>query len=208
MRILLLLSLFLAFAGCTVQPPRPVEENPSLAWEQRQVALQAVSGWHLSGRIAVRTEEESGQGSLDWRQDASRYDIRIAGPLGSGSVRLTGDDQGAVLWLSGEEKVSAANPAQLLYEQLGWWIPVEALRYWVLGLPAPQFPADWALDDYGRLASLQQAGWRIRFLDYEQRGNLELPTRIFVSSQEADVRLVVGRWNLPEPEVTAVLQAQ
>jgi outer membrane lipoprotein LolB len=74
---------------------------------------------------------------------------------------------------------------------------VAALRYWVLGLPAPGTVASRTLDPRGRLAALEQSGWRIRFLDYGRQDGYELPGRVFAQKDGTRVRLVVGRWRLP-----------
>jgi outer membrane lipoprotein LolB len=198
MRLPLVFLAAVLGAGCATAP-KP-DMAPDSAWEVRQEALSELRQWQLGGRIAVRTEEEAAHGRLQWRQEGERFDVRISGPFGSGTVRLAGDPAGAILWLDRQEPIRSADPEILLYGQTGWWIPVGALRYWVLGMPAPQLEYDRKLDAYGRIELLRQAGWEIRFLDYEQRDGLELPGRIFVSKGSGEVKVVVQRWNMaPEP---------
>lgn len=202
MRLLPLLFVALLTAGCATAPKPTIA--PERAWSARQEALSGVEQWRLSGRIAVKTGEEAGHAHLQWRQDEDEYDIRLTAPFGSGTVRLAGDTADAALWVDQAAPVYSSNPEQLLYRQTGWWIPVGALRYWILGLPAPRLSSDWDLDPYGRLELLRQAGWEIRFLDYEQRDGLELPGRVFVSKGEAEVKVVVQRWNSRGPSSQAV----
>lgn len=193
MRAAAALALTLALLGCTTAPTRPPAADPERVWQERRAALAELDRWRLTGRIAIQTEGEGWHATLHWRQQQSRYDIRLIGPLGQGSVRLTGSPGRVVLRT--EDGVSeAADPDWLLRRNLGWRVPVAALRYWVLGLPAPGPAADRTLDPYGRLARLEQADWTIEFQEYERRNGYELPSRIAVRNHRARVRLVVGRW--------------
>lgn len=195
MRIGLALALALVVAGCTTAPTRDPAADPERAWEARRAELAALEQWRLTGRIAIRTEDEGWHATVDWRQDRRRYDIRLIGPLGQGAVRLHGLP-GQVTLQTEDGRTTAADPERLLYRNLGWRVPVEALRYWVLGLPAPGSATDRELDRYGRLARLEQAGWRIEFREYERRDGYELPSRVFVNNHRARVRLVVGKWQV------------
>lgn len=191
---MVLMAALLA-AGCATAPKPGITDAG--AWELRQEALSGVDQWRVGGRISVRTGEEAAHGRLQWQQEGDRYDVRISGPFGSGTVRLAGDPAAATLWVDRQPPIRSNDPEVLLYRQTGWWIPVGALRYWMLGLPDPQMESDRKLDGRGRLELLRQAGWEIRFLDYERRGGLELPGRIFVSKGEGEVKVAVQRWSVP-----------
>ena len=80
-------------------------------------------------------------------------------------------------------------------QELGWSLPVEGLRSWVLGLPAERSVAVPAFDTEGRLARLSEAGWRLEYLRFEpQVGGVELPTRLNLERGDLRVKLVVDRW--------------
>lgn len=184
----------LVLAGCAALP-RPADD-PGMVWSDRQARLEQLFEWSLSGRVAVRTDSDGGQARVSWQQDGPHYDIRLRGPFGSGTVRLAGGQGQARLWLEDGSVVEAADPEALLYRHTGWWIPVEALRYWVLGLPAPRLSAEYRLDDWGRLSTLRQAGWSVSFEQYGDQDGLQLPNRLTVESGNARVRLVVSSWEL------------
>lgn len=185
----------LLLAGCTTTPPRPQPQDPEQAWQVRRQILGHLQDWSLSGRLGIQTDYEGWHVSIQWRQHANNYAIHLTAPLGQGSLKLEGDEHGVLLQSSDGKTVSAEDPGELLYQQFGWRVPVAALRYWVLGLPAPG-DAQRTLDEYGRLSHLQQAGWEIAFLDYEEHDGIELPGRVFVNNHNAKVRLVVGEWQL------------
>lgn len=184
--------LVLLLAGCAAAPVAPPVADPAQAWAEHQSQLVAVADWRLGGRIAIRTEDEGWQASIDWNQQGESYAIQLVGPMGQGSVRLQGD--GRMVSLSSGDEVRVDEDAEmLLYQQLGWRVPVTALRYWALGLPAPG-AAEQELNPQGLLGRLHQAGWSIEFRDYIGRGELMLPRRLFISNHRAQIRLVVDRW--------------
>src|SRR3546814_8106960 len=48
------------------------------------------------------------------------------------------------------------------------------LRWWVLGLPAPNAPPQIELDGQGRLAALTQVGWTLQYQEYQDVGVIGL----------------------------------
>ena len=87
----------------------------------------------------------------------------------------------------------AASPELLLRRALGWSVPVQSLRHWVLGLPGRA--AAYRLDGYGRLQSLELGGWLVSYDDYvslageqgaKDAGRWRLEGRDYVM-QEGDV---------------------
>ncbi len=185
-------------AGCAGVAPRPPVGAPEQAWAVHRDRLEALDSWRLNGRLAIRSEGEAWHASLNWHQENSHYAVRITAPLGQGSLRLEGTPRFVQLQTSKGESAVSDDPERLLYQQLGWRVPVASLRYWVLGLPAPG-AAQRQLDSQGRLAQLQQNGWSIQFLDYRQEDGVDVPGRVFASRGDAEVRLVVGSWELPQP---------
>jgi outer membrane lipoprotein LolB len=203
-------SLFslLLISGCATVPSPPPVENPAAAWQARQARLRAVSAWTLQGRLAMRAAAEGWQASVHWMHDGARQQIDLTGPLGRGHLRLTQDSGGAELRDADRKTWRAENAQQLLYRATGWLVPLDGLNYWILGLPAPGPAAKLELDDQGRLKTLDQSGWDIRFLEYARQGSLDLPSRIFIKTQgganatasaqdvDVEVRLIIERWTL------------
>ena len=200
---------FLCLYGCTFLPSRPPEENVTAAWQSRQALLAPIDKWEIEGRISVSTSEEGGHASMRWVRRGERHEIDLTGPLGRGHIKLTQDEHSARLVDEKNETYEAKNAQQLLYTATGWQVPLEGLRYWILGIPVAGLPMQHRLDEAGRLKSLRQLGWDIKFLEYSQHGGYDLPRKMFlmrqlpVSSEVEngspaflEVRLVVDRWVL------------
>ncbi len=192
MKRLLPLLLALLAAACSPTPPRP-DIDPQQQWQLRQQQLGQLNRWELSGRLAVLNEDEAWHMNLMWQQRDEHYSLNIIAPLGQGSMRLHGDAVQVMLQTDEGETLNASSPEELLLQHLGWKVPVSALRYWVLGLPAPGEYVP-TLDEFGRLSKLQQAGWEIAFLDYQPRPGGELPRKVFINNHQVRVKLVIGDW--------------
>jgi len=191
-------------AGCASVPARAPLANPVAAWEARQASLARVSAWDVRGRVALRGADEGFSASLLWVRDGERHRIELTGPLGGGRVRLTQDRGVAELRDGNDQVLRDVSMQQLLWRRTGWELPLDGFNHWVLGLPAPGAHAPLDIDPWGRLATLQQAGWEIRFLEYESHGVHELPSRVFIkratdaANRTLEVRLVIEKWTLRE----------
>lgn len=192
-RILPLLAVLLLSACATVPPSAPVAESD---YDARTAELLALTAWSLSGRAAIRTAEESGTVSLDWRQLGERYRVDLRAPWGAGTVRVDGGP-GAVMLRTGDGiEDYADSPAELLAYYTGYELPLESLRYWLLGVPDPAAEATVTLHDRGLVSELRQHGWRVQYRRYGDYAGHALPSVVFLSGEGIEVRIAVQRWDL------------
>lgn len=160
-----------------VQPTMPSSEQLRL-WNQRLEKLSGITQWQLKGRMAVRTTQRSGSATVRWDRGAERDNLDIYGPFGSGHIRIKADASGASLIDASQTLSTADNIRDLLYEEAGWPVPFDALKYWIVGVPVPASKASWQLDADGRLQWLQQAGWMISYDGYQLRDGIEIPAKL------------------------------
>ena len=104
-----------------------------------------------------------------------------------------GDDTVFITDKDGETTALQDVEAELWY-RYGWTIPVESLRFWVLGIPDPRVPAETQLGDESRLLSLSQGGWDVVISGYREVGGQQMPRRMTAISAETHVRLVIDDW--------------
>jgi outer membrane lipoprotein LolB len=203
MRAFIPLLCALLCYSCAAPPARPPANQLQQLWQVHESALLPIQHWELRGRLAVRTDERGGQASLTWKRDAAQHSIRLNGPLGRGVVRVTQDETGAQLQDAEQRVFHAASAEELLYRYTGWRLPLANLNYWVRGVPVPDLPATRELDDSGRLKTLRQQGWEVRYQEYVQAGGYDLPNRFTLTyaPEQAtlempamEVRLVIDRW--------------
>ena len=178
-RWLFLAALAVVLAGCTANPGIPTD--PAQAqnqWQTRNRALHALTGFELSGRLAATGAALSGQ--LRWQQQGAGFNLRLTGPFGAGALALDGDGERIrIRQRDLTQDLPLADAHETLLRRTGWPLPVQPLRYWVLGMAAPDSDFTVQADAAGRPETLQQAGWTLRFSDYRAHVALpDLPYRI------------------------------
>ena len=194
--LLLFVTLVSLLAGCAVirQPP---ESEPGVAdaaaWQAHRETLAELETWALQGRVA--TGQLLGwTGNLNWRQNGEDFDVRLSRPMGAGGFRASGTLDRVVI-RTGDRRMVTTEPDALVERTLGWTFPLEPLRYWGRGLPAPGDYDRISVDAQGRMVALEQDGWKIAFPEYaEPDGAPALPERIVLDNGETRIRLVVDRW--------------
>jgi len=139
---------------------------------------------------------------LAWAHDGQTTRMSFRGTLGRGAWQLLADSSGARLELADGTVEYAASIAELVWNQVGWKVPVEALSWWVKGLAHPDPWQTRVLDEEGRLKSLQQFGWEVDFDKYGEPSNYWLPSKLTARRGDYRVKMAVRKWRLGE-EVTA-----
>lgn len=189
--LLLALSLLTGCASLT-QPAIEAANSEAInaAWAARQQQLSALSGFEAIGRVAVKGGGLSG--ALRWRQEGEVFHVRIAGPFGAGALSMEGTP--AQVAIKGKDIDLVTDQAeQVLAARTGWRLPLGSLRWWVLGLPAPDvaLPASVTLDDQGRALALQQNGWTLRYSAYREDSTPAMPGRIEANQGEWSATVVL-----------------
>lgn len=192
-RLAILLGVLITLVSCSSMPP--ATQPLDVSWKQRQTMLKNMQTWSLQGQMAVHTPGESGSASIDWKQSAQQYLISLMGPMGSYAIRITGKPGLVTLQNAQGLTFTASNPEQLLYNQMGWQLPVSSLVYWTRGLPVPTLPSQSQFDAHHRLTQLTQQDWQISFKQYTVFGQLELPTKIVMIHPQMNIKMVIYRWN-------------
>jgi len=177
------IGALLIATGCAIAPERVPVEDRRAAFNEHVREMRRVDEWELRGRLAVRTRKRGETISMVWRRDGRHeHYINLYGPMGAGRVILTEDRGGATLRDSEGKTYSDASPEELLYRVAGWRVPFESMQHWVLGATAPDSDYELKLDRWGRLSSLTQNGWKIRFEEYHYIDGRDMPRRLVMNA--------------------------
>ena len=152
----------------------------------------AGEAFQLSGRVSVKYGAEAASGKIAWQHDAEGDDLLFSTPLGQGVAQIVRRGGFAKLTTSDQKVYQASDVETLTGQVLGWRLPLEGLPDWVRGRAAAGTPAETQLDGSRRLAELRQSGWLVEFLDYA--GASGLPSRLRLSREEVEIRLVIDQW--------------
>lgn len=191
-----LLSLLFVLNGCSQFASKEQLSGSGKAdsWQTHKQQVAPLDAWQISGKLGIRSERESGSAFLFWLQRQDYFDIRLSGPLGQGSTRLTGRQGAVTLDIANRGTYQAQSAEDLMQQQLGWSLPVNNLLWWVRGLPSPHSKSRVQLDNNSLLAQLEQDQWQIEYLSYRTENGIQLPERIKLSGAGLNITLVVKEW--------------
>jgi outer membrane lipoprotein LolB len=192
-------ALLCLLAGCASLrgPPLPPSlPGPGTTWAERRVELQQRAGFAFQGRVGVAAGEEGFSAGLRWRQRAAHSSIELDGPLGIGGLRIESEALSLQVTTSRGERLDGALALAELERKLGFALPIPQLRFWVQGVPAPGggAPVETLAPDTGRLAALEQDGWRIEYQAYAAAGQGQLPQRLMLQRERTRIRVVISSW--------------
>jgi outer membrane lipoprotein LolB len=166
-----------------------------MPWPERRAALQADDHFSLNGRVALSVAGGGTNATLRWRQEGEVSRISLDGPLGVGGAEVEVHGGRLDLRTSRGEHLEGDAARAELERRVGFPLPLEALRYWVRGVPQPGTSAEETLDaGQQRLARLVQDGWEVDYAAWLEGDHGGLPRRLSAQRGGTRVRLVVDRW--------------
>ncbi len=185
-QLVLFLSVIFFLTACTVAPPQQEIKYSEIRNQQLYNLLQ----WHLLGRIAMTNETDSWSAKIDWLHDVDKDVLNLSGPLGQGAVRIVLHSD-SIMIDQGDGQVGVSkNVDQYIKQQLGFFVPLVALRFWVVGLNEPDKPFV-RLDD-----GFSQFSWNIKYHNYVQVGDDWMPLKISIKNNSAKLKLVIDQWTI------------
>lgn len=152
--------------------------------------MQKAVAWQLDGRAAVAVGTQGWQATLNWQQHGESSEVHLAGPFGVGALVLKRSPDG--LSLNGAPP-SDAVLAQL-QERLGFDLPLDHLRFWLLGVPDPSGAFELKRNDQDRASQLKQDAWTIDYDRYMPADGDLLPAHLVLNREGVRVRIAVDRW--------------
>jgi outer membrane lipoprotein LolB len=186
--------LVLLIAGCATPPAR----------QTTLLDAAALENWRAEGRVGVATASDGFNASVEWSQEGQDSSVRLAGPMGAGALTMKFGDRVLRVETSRGQVLEGAQAEAAMHDQLGFAPPLEALRYWLLGLKAPGADALEERGPQGQLLWLSQFGWRVDYQEFApqdrtkgiQPGMVALPKRLSATREDLRLRVVIDRWRL------------
>jgi len=176
------LSLVALLCACAIAPPVPQPAD-----------VAAIREFELTGRVAVKVETRGYSARMTWVHASHGEEVRLFSPVGTVLATIEADAGGATLATADRQTFHSHDIQRLTREVLGWDLPLEGLRHWVVARPDPAAPVDsQRRDARGRLVSLSQRGWQVAYLAYA--GDGVLPSSLTLTFGELRIRLLIDRW--------------
>ena len=194
--LLSIVILLMFLSGCTSLPKTELTENNQL---QRNQQLEAIDNWTLTGRLGIRSPNQTDSLNFSWQHATNKQLLLLYGAFGNTYAKLSQSNNQATLELSDNNVYQSDNVEELLYNVLGYPLPVEHLDFWVRGLPFPGEKSELTYDALGYLKTIIYEQWTITFKQYqhiESFDDISLPGKIKVTNGEVTLKLSLRKWNL------------
>ncbi|MEX3548401.1 MAG: lipoprotein insertase outer membrane protein LolB [Burkholderia sp.] len=151
-------------AGCATQrAPAPSADT---------ITTQTAHAY--TGRFAIRYDDRLGKpqnvyGNFAWQETGNAITLELRSPLGQTLAIVRSSPQNASLEMPGRAPRNATDVGQLMRDTLGFALPLDGLRYWLLPQPSPSTPADVVRESgtqIKQIRQIRQDGWTIDYLAY------------------------------------------
>ena len=185
-QLVLFVSAIFSLTACSVAPIQQEIKYSEIKNQHLYNLLQ----WHLLGRIAMTNEVDSWSAKIDWLHETDKDVLNLSGPLGQGAVRIVLHSDSIMIDQGDGQVGFSKNVDEYVKQQLGFFVPLSALRFWVVGLNAPDMPFVSFEDGF------LQFSWNIQYHNFIQVGNDWMPRKISIKNNSAKLKLVVDQWML------------
>ena len=193
-RVTACVLVLLAMASCRTVPPRTITgPGADAPWPEQRAALATLDRYGLEGRVAVAANGQGFSASLRYAQLDAHTEMSLDGPLGIGGLRVEVEGEDLEIATSRGEKLNGPAARAELERRLGFALPFEELRWWLLGIPAPGESAINA-GDSGEIRDFTQKGWRVSINSRIAGLGFSLPQRLTAEREGARLKLFVERW--------------
>jgi len=199
--LITLLMTTLIITGCSSlsNNKQPVESTEiAISWIDHVQNMRLINNWQANAKVAIAIQKKTQSAKMTWLQQGEQFDITFSGPFGHAGPTLSGNDKSATLLVPKEQPLKSSSASALLQQRLGWQLPVENAKYWMLGIPSPTSESEVTLKDE-RLFSLQQDGWTINYTNYTKVDDEYRPSKIIITRGDFKILLVIYKWQTQEP---------
>ena len=174
--------------GCATTP---VEKAGGYSRLARQ-SLYALEPWSINGRLALTAPNDSWSATIVWHHQPESDQIKLSGPLGQGAVAVHLTANRVTIDRGNGQIETSPNPEQFINQQLGLFVPIRSLRFWVIGLPKPGESYQDTVDGF------VQGGWLVDYPQMLMVKGQSMPRKIVVSNNRVKLKLVIDQWILNE----------
>jgi outer membrane lipoprotein LolB len=179
-------SLILVSCSLISVPPDSALSNSS------RNHLYQLSDWFFDGRLAVSGRDDSWSASLSWKHSINEDELKLSGPLGQGATLIHLSNDFVTIDRGAGQVESSSEPEDFMKQQVGISVPLQSLRFWVIGLPQPEQKVVKTIDGF------IQDGWLVSYNQMQAVFGQQMPRKISVvnSNLKVKLKLVIDRWVL------------
>lgn len=183
-----LILAILALPACSTVTTKDIAYQTTSA----QSAVYDLQHWSFEGRIAITSKNDGWNANINWEHSPTEDLIKLSGPLGQGGALIQVNANGVTIDQGGGDVKSSTDVENFINQQVGLAVPVNSLRYWVVGLP-----------DKSQTASViekgfEQVGWKNQYKAMQPVGDYVLPRNMTVTNETVKLKLFIDQWILDD----------
>jgi len=171
--------------------------------EQRNQQLLILNKWQLKGKIAFLQAKKRESASINWTVNNKNQKLNLSTYLGISVLKLTSSNGLHTIKVDGK-RYQSSDLETLIYSLTQLTLPVQALSYWLKGLPyqssdhieyhtETQLPTSLKSHYDDRL-------WHIKYGKYKniknRSTNMQLATKVTISQGDLTIKLAINNWTL------------
>ena len=174
------------FSACSLAPVKTDVKYSRIARQH----IYSLTYWEFSGRIALQNHENSWSANIEWVHEPEQDQLFLSGPFGQGAVRIILQPKSILIDYGDGRVESSEHVNEFIFRQLGFFVPALALRYWVLGLTAPD-ATHIDIDD-----GFSQFDWDVHYQHFIPINGELMPRKIKVIKGDEKLKLIIDHWVL------------
>ena len=183
-----LIFAILALPACSSVTTKDIAYQPSSA----QSVVYDLQRWAFEGRIAITGKNDAWSANINWEHSPTEDLIKLSGPLGQGGALIQLNASGVTIDQGGGDVKSSTDVENFINQQVGLAVPVNSLRYWVVGLPDKSQIANVSENGF------EQEGWKNQYKTMQPVGNYVLPRNMTVTNEAVKLKLFIDQWILDD----------
>lgn len=183
---LLGLWLSLLVSGCAVMPSAPQVGYAAISKQH----LNALYSWSLNGRVSITSPEDSWSANIAWQRTGGDHSLLLSGPFGQNAVNIQLTESGVTVDRGDGKPERSSDADAFVSAQLGVFVPVRSLTYWVIGLPEPTEKVVYSEQGFS------QKEWQIEYKEWQVVGHKSMPRKMIVTNGKLKLKLVYDQWKI------------
>ncbi|MCK5355046.1 MAG: outer membrane lipoprotein LolB [Methyloprofundus sp.] len=179
------LLLLFSLLGCSTIETYDARQG----WVLNDQQGKDIRKWALQGRLVIKSNDIL-TANIQWQHEDETDILKLFGALGIGAVLIEVNEHGIMLDTGQGEKQVSQEVDAFIAQQIGFVVPLTALRRWVVGAYLQGVPV------LQQAQGFQQLGWQIRYNEYMQTPLGVLPRKIKISKDNIKLKLVIDQWDI------------
>jgi len=160
----------------------------------KNIPLDQLNHWQLRARMAITTPKDNITASLNWQKNNQLFDFHVSGAFGVTYAHLIQLKNKATLEIPDTQILTHDDAQALLQNALNWEFPIDALAFWVKGLPSDEVNERVVRNEFGQIDQIQLNNWKITFSKYRNFQGYLLPKKIKAVHPKMTIKLVAKSW--------------